>query len=322
MLFDHEHPSYGGDIGLGINPKIVQCLTEADLILLVGGRLSEVPSQGYSLLQIPNPQQQLIHVHPDPNELGRIYAPDFAINATPVGFAAALSSLPTPAQEPWAARTVHAHRDYLAWSDPKAVNSPGPLQLADVVRQLQQAVPDDAIVANGAGNFTVWVHRFWRHRRYGTQLAPTAGSMGYGVPAAIGIKRLYPDRTVVAFTGDGDFLMTGQDFATAVQYGLPVIIVLVDNGMYGTIRMHQEVKYPARISATTLRNPDFVDYARAFGGYGERVVRTEDFPSALQRARDSKLPSILHCVIDPEVISPSTTLTALRERALSKERSH
>ena len=319
MLFDHEHPNYAGDVGLGINPKILQRITEADLILLVGGRFSEVPSQGYSLLQIPNPRQHLIHVHADPDELGRIYHPGLAINATPAGFAASLSSLAAVVNASRVEHTAQAHRDYLGWSDPKAVSTPGSLQPAEVVCQLQGALPDNAIITNGAGNFASWVHRFWRHRSYGTQLAPTAGSMGYGVPAAIGAKRLYPDRTVIAFTGDGDFLMTGQEFATAVQYRLPVIIVLIDNGMYGTIRMHQEMKYPARVSATMLRNPDFADYARAFGGHGERVTRTEDFAAAFERARASNLPAILHCIIDPEAITPSATLTELRERAVLQQ---
>jgi acetolactate synthase I/II/III large subunit len=186
-----------------------------------------------------------------------------------------------------------------------------------VMAHLHEILPADTIVCNGAGNFSVWAHRFWRFTRYGTQLAPTSGSMGYGLPAAVGAKRIHPDRTVVCFAGDGDFLMNGQEFATAVQYDLPIVVILLDNGMYGTIRMHQERHYPGRISATALKNPDFAAYARAFGGHGERVERTEDFAPALERALASDKPAILHCLIDPEAITPATTLSAIREKALA-----
>jgi acetolactate synthase I/II/III large subunit len=317
MLFSADHPCYAGDLGIGPNPKIVARVKDADLILLIGGRLSEMPSQSYTLFDIPAPRQTLVHVHPDAGELGRVYRPHFAINASPMAFSAALEAVQPPAALPWRDGTTQAHSDYLAWSDPAAIKHPGALQMGQVMAYLRKALPADTIVCNGAGNFSAWVHRFWRFTRYGTQLAPTSGSMGYGPPAAVGAKRLHPERTVVCFAGDGDFLMNGQDFATAVQYDLAVIVILIDNGMYGTIRMHQERHYPGRISATALKNPDFAAYARAFGGHGERVERTEEFASALERAMASGRPAILHCLIDPEAITPATTLTQIREKALA-----
>ncbi|MBY0298298.1 MAG: thiamine pyrophosphate-binding protein [Methylobacterium sp.] len=314
-LFPADHPCYAGDLGLGVNPTLLARIREADLLLLVGGRLSEIPSQGYTLLDIPGPAQRLVHVHPDPEELGRVYRPHLAINASPAAFAAAIETVQPPAHLPWASGTAAAHADYLAWSDPSRIRTPGDLQMGGVMAHLREALPADAILCNGAGNFATWVHRFWPFRAFDGQLAPTSGSMGYGVPAAVAAKRLMPERTVVAVAGDGDFLMSGQDFATAVQYDLPLVVIVVDNGMYGTIRMHQEREYPGRVSGTALRNPDFAAYATIFGGYGERVTRTEEFPAALARALASGRPAILHCPIDPEAITPTTTLTALRERA-------
>jgi acetolactate synthase-1/2/3 large subunit len=317
MLFPADHPCYAGDLGIGPNPKLVARIKDADLILLVGGRLSEMPSQSYTLLGIPAPTQTLVHVHPDAGELGRVYRPHLAINASPIAFSAALEAVQPPAALPWRDATPGAHADYLAWSDPSAVKHPGALQMGAVMAHLRKTLPADAIVCNGAGNFSVWAHRFWRFNAYGTQVAPTSGSMGYGLPAAVGAKRLHPDRTVLCFAGDGDFLMNGQDFATAVQYDLPIVVILLDNGMYGTIRMHQERHYPGRVSATALKNPDFAAYARAFGGHGERVERTEDFAPALDRALASGKPAILHCLIDPEAITPVTTLSQIREKALA-----
>jgi acetolactate synthase-1/2/3 large subunit len=317
MLFPADHPSYTGDLGLGINPKLLARIKESDLVLLVGGRLSEIPSQSYTLLEIPAPRQTLVHIHPDPDELGRVYRPHLAINASPNAFSAALEGVQPPGSIRWSGRTAEAHADYLAWSDPKPIRHPGALQMGEVMAYLREVLPADTIFCNGAGNFATWIHRFWPFRTYGTQLAPTSGSMGYGVPAAVGAKRMLPDRTVVCFAGDGDFLMNGQEFATAVQYDLPILVVLIDNGMYGTIRMHQERDYPGRVSATSLKNPDFAAYARAFGGHGERVERTEEFAPALERAMASGKPAILHCLIDPETITPATTLTAIREKALA-----
>jgi len=318
MAFPHDHPCYIGDLGLGLNPELLKRLKEADLVLLVGGRLSEIPSQAYTLLDIPVPKQTLVHVHPDTNELGRVYAPALAINASPAAFAAELSSLPAPSQTPWAADTDRLHESYLKWSDPKDVKTPGELQMGGVMGELRRVLPADAIITNGAGNYATWVHRFHRFNHYGTQLAPTSGSMGYGLPAAVGAKRVHPEKTVVCFAGDGCFMMHGQEFATAVQYELPIIVLIVDNGMYGTIRMHQEKFYPGRVSATHLRNPDFAAYAVAFGGHGERVEKTADFAAAFERAVKSNKPAIIHLITDPEAITPTTTITKLRQSAQAK----
>ena len=313
MLMNHEHPCYIGDLGLGSNPELIKRLKESDLLLLVGGRLSEIPSQSYTLLDIPMPTQQLVHVHPDDNELGRVYAPSLAIHTCPTAFASELDILPAPAKPVWASETRRLHESYLAWSDASKVVVPGELQMSGVVEHLQSVLPADAIITNGAGNYATWVHRFHRFKQFGTQLAPTSGSMGYGLPAAVGAKRRHPDRTVVCFAGDGCFMMHGQEFATAVQYNLPIIVLIVDNGMYGTIRMHQEKNYPGRVSATHLRNPDFAAYAKAFGGYGERVEKTVDFAAAFDRAVQSNQPAILHLITDPQAITPTTTIDKLRQ---------
>ena len=313
-LIDPAHPSYAGDLGIGPNPKLLARVKEADLILLVGGRLGEMPSQGYTLLDIPAPRQTLVHIFPGIEELGRVYRPNLAINATPTAFAAALEGLEPPKELKWHKETPTAHADFLAWTD-KPTPVPGPVNLGEIIVGLREKLPPDAVICNGAGNFSIWVHRYARYRRYGTQLAPISGSMGYGVPAAIGMKRLAPERTVIAFAGDGDFLMTGQEFATAVQYDLPVIVIVVDNGMYGTIRMHQERHYPGRVVATGLKNPDFAAYARAFGGYGATVIRTADFFSAFEAAQNSGKPAVLHLKVDPEALTPTMSLSATREKA-------
>ena len=318
MLFPATHACYGGDLGLGVNPKLLARIKASDLVLVVGGRLSEVPSQGYELFDIPTPAQPLVHGHADADELGKRYRPAQAIHATPQAFAAALNAVRPQANVPLKAHTKAAHADYLAWSDPAPIRIPGALQMGEVMQHLRATLPADTIFCNGAGNFATWVHRFWPFTSYASQLAPTSGSMGYGLPAAVGAKRLWPQREVVVFAGDGDFLMHGQEFATAVQYGLPVIVVLLDNAMYGTIRMHQEREYPGRISATALKNPDFQAYAQAFGGHGERITTTEEFAPALARARASGLPSVLHCLIDPEAITPTGTLQGIRRAALAK----
>ncbi|HVL72269.1 MAG TPA: thiamine pyrophosphate-binding protein [Beijerinckiaceae bacterium] len=315
MLFSAEHPCYAGDLGLGVNPKLTARIKDSDLVLLVGGRMSEIPSQSYTLFDIPTPRQPLVHVHPDPGEIDRVYRARLPVNASPNAFTAALEAVQPPNDVVWRDRTRAAHEEYLAWSDPKPIRLPGDLQMGPIMAHLREALPADTIMTNGAGNFSAWVHRFWPFRHYATQLAPTSGSMGYSVPSAVAAKRLFPQRPVVCFAGDGDFLMNGQEFATAVQYDLPIVVVVLDNGMYGTIRMHQEREYPGRVSATMLKNPDFADYARAFGGHGERVERTQDFAPAFERAVKSGKPAILHCLIDPEAITPTTTLTAIRDKA-------
>ncbi len=317
MLFEGAHACYAGDVGLGLNPKLLARLKDADLIVLLGGRLSEVPSQSYTLLGIPVPQQTLVHVFADPDELNHVYQADLAIAASPIGFVQELASLAAPTDPVWAEQTQTAHADYLAWSEPAGRSNPGALQMGAVMQHLIATLPQDSILCNGAGNFSIWLHRFWRFQGYGTQLAPTSGSMGYGLPAAIGAKRLYPDRTVVCFAGDGDFMMHGQELATAVQYALPIVIILLDNGMYGTIRMHQERNYPARVFATELKNPDFCALAFAYGAHGERVQRTEEFAPALARALQSGKPALIHCLIDPQAITPAATLDSLRAQGFA-----
>ncbi|HWL30085.1 MAG TPA: thiamine pyrophosphate-binding protein [Burkholderiaceae bacterium] len=317
MLFPTDHACFVGDVGLGSNPALMQYIKDADLILLVGGRMSEIASQSYTLLDIPVPNQSLVHVYPDVGELNRVYRADLPILASPAAFAASLGAVPAVEAPAWSAELTRMRASYLAWTDPSAISHPGALQMGKVMELLRSALPQDAILTNGAGNYATWLHRFHRFTRYGTQLAPTSGSMGYGLPAAVGAKRIYPERTVVCFAGDGCFMMHGQEFATAVQYGLPIIVILIDNGMYGTIRMHQERHYPARPSATALKNPDFAAYARAFGGHGEHVETTEEFGPAFERARASGKPAILHCLIDPETITPTTTLQKIREQALA-----
>jgi acetolactate synthase-1/2/3 large subunit len=312
MLFPATSPCFIGDVGIGLNPDLLKRIQDADLVLLVGGRMSEMPSQAYTLFDIPVPKQTLVHVHPDSGELGRVYRAAVAINASPIAFASELSALTAPSAPPWAAGTAAMHQSYLNWSDPVPIKTPGALQMGGVMAYLESKLPADAIMANGAGNFATWLHRFHRFTQFGTQLAPTSGSMGYGLPAAVGAKRIAPDKLVVCFAGDGCFMMHGQEFATAVQYNLPLVVVIVDNGMYGTIRMHQEKHYPGRISATQLKNPDFSAYARAFGGHGERVEKTEEFGPAFERAVASGLPAIIHCLIDPEAITPTTTISKLR----------
>jgi acetolactate synthase-1/2/3 large subunit len=310
MLFDHEHPSYVGDVGVAVNPKLANRIREADLLLLVGGRLSELPSQSYTLIDSPEPQQTLVHIHPGAEELGRVYRPTLAVNASPTTFAAALEGIQPPATIRWSTETRRAHADYLEWSTP--VRHPGGVQLAEVVGWLSRRLPPDAIVTVGAGNYTGWVHRFYRHRRYGTQLAPVSGSMGYGLPAAIAAKLRHPDRLVVAFAGDGCFQMTSQEFATAVQHDAPFVLVLVDNSSYGTIRMHQERDFPGRVIGTELVGPDYVAYAKSFGGYGEKVETTEGFAPAFERALAAGKPALLHIVLDREASTASRTLSEIR----------
>jgi acetolactate synthase I/II/III large subunit len=315
-LFDGEHPNFVGEIGIGPNPKLRARIESADVVLLIGGRMSEMPSQSYTLFDIPTPRQALVHVHPDSAEIGRIYHPTLGIIATPPAFCAALEGLQPPNAISWGGETKAARAEYLEWTD-KPPPMPGAMQLGEAMLWLRKRLDENAIVTNGAGNYAAWPGRFLRYRKIGAQIGPTSGSMGFGVPAAVGAKRVCPDRLVVSFSGDGCFLMNGQEFATAVQYELPIVFIIVDNGMYGTIRMHQEREYPGRISATELRNPDFAAYAKAFGGHGERVEKTADFASAFERAVASGKPSILHVKIDPDAITPMTTLTAIRTKALA-----
>jgi len=315
-VVDNEHPNFAGELGLGVNPKLKARVEAADLVLLVGGRMAETPSQSYTLFAIPEPRQALVHVHADAAEIGRVYHPRLGIVATPPAFCAALEGLQPPNAIAWSGETRAAREAYLGWTDQPPAN-PGGVQLGEIMMALRKLAPD-ATFANGAGNFAIWPGRFLRFRRFNQQLGPASGSMGFGVPAAIAAKRADPERIAIAFAGDGDFLMNGQEFATAVQYDLPVVVVVVDNGMYGTIRMHQEREYPGRVSATQLRNPDFAALARAYGGHGETIEETGQFAPAFARALASGKPSILHVKIDPEAIAPATTLTGIRQAALRR----
>ena len=312
-LFDNRDPCYVGDLGLGPNPALAERVRTADLILAVGGRLGEIPTSGYTLVEAPRPRQRLVHVHADPDELGRVFAADLAINAGPAEFAHALDALePIPAPA-WLEWTAAARRDYEAALEPGKPRTG--LDMARVVRYLDERLPEDAILCNGAGNYTTWLHRFFRYKRFGTQLGPTAGAMGYGFPAAIGAKLRNPGRVVVALAGDGCFLMTGQELATAVQYGANVVALVVNNGMYGTIRMHQERAYPGRVSATDLVNPDFAAFARAFGAHGALVTRTEEFAPAFEAALAAGTPALIELRTDPDRITPRTTLREIRSQA-------
>jgi acetolactate synthase-1/2/3 large subunit len=315
MLFDHIHPNYAGDVGIGINPALRTRVEQADLIVLLGGRFSEMPSQDYALLSVPTPRQTLVHVHPGAEELGRVYRPSLAIHASPSAFVAAFRKHTPPAPNGARAALVRQdHAAYLSWSD-AALRTPGNVQMLHVMQVLADTLPDDAILTNGAGNYASWIHRFWRFQRYGSQLAPTSGSMGYGLPAAIAGKLCHPTRTVVAFAGDGCFQMSMQEFGTAVQAGANVIVLLIDNGMYGTIRMHQERHFPGRVSATTLVNPDFAALARAYGAFGATVDDDAAFAPALAQALSAGTPSLIHIRISPEAITPTQTLSEIRASA-------
>jgi acetolactate synthase-1/2/3 large subunit len=313
---DNGHPSYVGDVGLGVNPKLRERITGADLLIVVGARLGEIASGGYTLLDIPTPRQPLVHVHPDPEELGRVYQPFLPINATARTFAAAAALLEPVPHPAWAEETKALHEAYLAQLAP--TRSPGAVQMSEIVRWLDAHLPADAIITNGAGNYATWVHRFHQYRRFGTQLAPTSGSMGYGFPAAVAAKLVHPDRAVVCFTGDGDFLMTGQELATAVQQRLGIVVLVANNGMYGTIRAHQERHYPSRVVGTDLVNPDFAALARAYGAHGETVERTEDFAAAFERARAAPGPAVIDLHIDPEALTIRQSISEMREAALAK----
>jgi len=313
-LFDPLHPCYAGDLGIGPNPKLVARIKASDLVVLVGGRLGEIPSQGYALFDIPTPRTKLVHVYPGAEELGRLYRPHLAIHASPVPFATMAEALSAPTALPWRDETRVAHADFLQWTD-APTEQPGSVNLGAVMVWLRENLPADTILCNGAGNYAAWIHRFYRFRRFASHIAPTSASMGYGMPSAVAMKRLYPQRTVISVNGDGDFLMNGQEFATAVMYELPIVVIICDNGIYGTIRMHQEREYPGRISGTSLRNPDFAAYARAFGGFGVTVEKTADFGDAFRAAQQSGKSAIVHLKIDPEAITPTTTLSKIREQA-------
>lgn len=305
-LFDNRARHYAGEAGLGMDPALARRLRAADLVLAIGPRLGETSTQGYELFSIPTPQTRLVHVHRDANELGRVYRPHLAINAGMAEFTHALHTLKAPADLPWREWTRAAHADYEARRVPPPCE--GAIDLAAIVAHVDDVLPENAVVTNGAGNYTLWVQRFFRYRGWRTQLAPTSGAMGYGLPAAIAAALHEPQRPAVCFAGDGCFLMTAQELATAVQYGARVVVVVVDNGMYGSIRMHQHRHYPGRVIGTELRSPDFVGLARAYGAYAETVERTADFPAAFARARAAETSAVLVLRTDPNVLTPNLTI--------------
>jgi acetolactate synthase-1/2/3 large subunit len=310
--FDNRHRCYVGCAGIGLDAKLAAAIREADLLIVVGARLGEMTTSGYELIDIPDPAQFLVHVHPSPDELGSVYRADLPIAASASAFAEALGRLEPPARIAWAGRRAELRSAYEQTLKP--IPLPGAVKMAEVMRTVSEMLPQDGIVTNGAGNFAAFVHRYFQYKGYRTCLAPTSGSMGYGLPAAIAAKLAHPTRAVVSVQGDGDFLMTGQELATAAQYGLPIITIIANNGMYGTIRAHQERQYPRRVVGTTLVNPDFAAYARSFGADGYTIEATADFAPAFRSALASTRPSVIELRLDPEALSPRKTLTEIREQ--------
>jgi acetolactate synthase-1/2/3 large subunit len=311
---DNASPAYAGHAGLGMDPALARRIREADVLIAIGGRLGEIPSDGYTLVRPGVPDQRLVHVHPDPGELGAVYEPELGIASAREAFAAAARALAPAGVEHRAGLLEEARAEYER-NLHETRDLPGPLQLSAVMAALRERLPADAILTNGAGNFTVWAHRFYEFHRYPSQLAPRSGSMGYGVPAAVAAKAVHPDRTVVCLAGDGDFMMTGQELATAVQEELDVVLLVVNNGMYGTIRMHQERHYPGRVVGTDLRNPDFVALARAYDAHGALVERSEDVAAALDEALTCGRPALVELRVDPQAITPRQTLDEIRAAA-------
>ncbi|APW37218.1 thiamine pyrophosphate-binding protein [Rhodoferax koreense] len=314
--FDNFHPLYAGDVGIGINPKLAAHVREADLIIAIGPRLGEMTTGGYTLIEAPRPKQKLVHIHASAEELNRVYQADLAINATMNAAARSLEVLTAPVQVAWEAWAKSCNDDYLANLQPQQL--PGPIDMPAIIALLQKHLPEDAVLTNGAGNFASWVHRFYRHhglaKGFKTQLAPTNGAMGYGVPAGIGAA-IATGRLAFTIAGDGDFLMNGQELATAAQYGAKSLIVLLNNGMFGTIRMHQEREYPQNVSGTQLKNPDFVKLAQAYGYAGVRITKTEEFEAQLLAALERAEGTVIEVVLDPEVITTRGTLSAITKAA-------
>ena len=317
-LFDNRHRNYVGDVGIGINPLLAQRVRDADVILAIGARLGEMTTSGYTLLTSPVPTQKLIHVHNDPNELGRVYQGELLIASGMNEFAAAAKALGKIETPKYAAATKTARAEYDTWQSTAYKGMPGKVELREIIRVMEQQLPEDTIYTNGAGNFSGWLHRFHRYTGFRTGLAPTAGSMGYGVPAAVAAKTADRKRTVVSFNGDGCYMMNGQELATAVHHKLNVIFIIVNNGIYGTIRMHQERDYPERVYGTSFTNPDFAALAKAYGAHGETVTETAQFADALKRSVASGKPAVIEVVIDSNAITTQTTLDSLRAKALKQ----
>ena len=313
-LLDNESPCYIGEVGLGVNPKLAARVARADLLVVIGARLGEIGTNGYTIIDCPVPQQRLIHVYAGADEIGHVYQPETGIVSNPAAFATALAGGGAVAGN-WSDWRTAARRDFEDWTAPKT--SPGNIQMCEIMSWLDANLPEDTIYTNGAGNFSVWLHRFHRYRSFGTQVAPICGSMGYGIPAALAAKFARPEATAICIAGDGDFQMTCTELATATAHGLKIRILILNNGMLATIRMHQERHYPGRVSGTTLDagNPDFTALAKAYGAYGERVERTEDFAEAFRRADAHDGPSVLEIMIDPEAMTPAMTLSQIRAAA-------
>ena len=321
-LLDNAHPNYVGDVGIGINPKLAARVKEADLVIAIGPRLGEMTTGGYTLLDSPVPRQRLVHIHPDPEELGSVYQAELMIASGMPQACAMLAAMEPVDATAWQDSVAEAKAELAAWQAQPALLKEGvPLDLWQVVQDLMDQLPRDAVITNGAGNYASWAHRFYRYGGMRTQLAPTNGAMGYAVPAGVAAKIVWPERAVVTFAGDGEFMMTGQELATAVQYGAGVVILVFNNNMFGTIRMHQERSYPGRVSGTGLHNPDFAALARAYGGHGEVVDQTADFAPALQRALahadQHKLPAVIELRYDGNLITPNATLETIRKQAES-----
>ena len=320
-LLDNAHPHYAGDVGIGINPQLAARIREADLVIAIGPRLGEMTTGGYALLEAPVPRQRLVHIHADAEELGSVYQAELMINSGPAEALAMLAAMQPVDPAAWQASVAEARRDLAAFQQRPPIFTDGkaPLDLWQLVQELMQQTPRDTIVTNGAGNYATWAHRFYSYGAMRTQLAPTSGAMGYGVPAGVAAKIVEPGRTVVTFAGDGEFMMTGQELATAVQYRAGVVIIVFNNGMFGTIRMHQERTYPGRVSGTGLHNPDFAALAQAYGAHGEAVTTTEEFAPALARAlahaRERQLPAVIELRYDGNLITPNATLEAIRNSA-------
>ena len=319
--FDNHHPQYAGDVGIGINSSLAKKIRDSDLIIAIGPRLGEMTSSGYTLFNIPKPTQKLVHIHASAEELNRVYQADLAINATMNAAACSLDVLTAPKEVVWQSWTDSCHSDYLNNLIPQQL--PGPMDMAAVVSCLKKYLPTDAVLTNGAGNFASWMHRFYQHhgliKGFKTQLAPTSGAMGYGVPAGISAA-ISTGRTVLTMAGDGDFLMNGQELATAVQYGAKTIIILLNNGRYGTIRMHQEREYPNRVTGSSLQNPNFSDLANAYGYVGKRITKTAEFESAFLAALGRPEGSLIEIMLNPDVISTRGTLTEVTENALKHKK--
>lgn len=315
-LFDNRHPNYVGDVGIGINPLLAERVKQADLIVALGPRLGEITTSGYTLLDVPIPKQKLIHIYSGIEELGRVYQAVLPINATMAAFAREAQSLCFGKVEKWGAWLQSGRKEYEQWIAPRPYV--GEMDLPGLYQYLRETLPADAILTNGAGNYAAWLHRYYQYKTFKTQLAPTNGAMGYGVPAAVAAKCVYPKRPVIAFAGDGCFLMNGQELATAVMYRLPLVILVFNNGMYGTIRMHQEREYPERVLGTDLQNPNFATYAEACGATGVYVETLDAFIPAFEKALQSDRPTLIEIKVDPEALSPRSTLSEIRKSALAR----